>query len=65
LHFANDIPAPNDSASFVKNKNTISNGGKHGMGNVFLELWTNHDEDYAKASKVIDSEIVNPMKKDL
>lgn len=36
-----------------------------GMSNVFLELWTNHDEDYARASKVIDSEVVNPKKKDL
>lgn len=36
-----------------------------GMSNVFLELWTNQDEDYARASKVIDSEVVNPKKKDL
>ena len=35
------------------------------MSNVFFERWTNHGKDYAKACKVLDREIVNPMKKDL
>jgi len=65
LHFAKNIPAPNDIASFVKNEHTNTNGGKHGMSNVFFERWTNHGKDYAKACKVLDREIVNPMKKDL
>ena len=49
----------------MKNEHTNTNGGKHGMSNVFFELWTNHGKDYAKACKVLDREIVNPMKKDL
>ncbi|MFT4748417.1 MAG: hypothetical protein ACI9E4_000080 [Pseudohongiellaceae bacterium] len=64
LHSAKNILGLNDIASFVKNEHTIPNGGRHGMGNVFLELWINHDEDFAKASSVIDSEIVNPVAKD-
>jgi|TARA_B110000879_G_C11058248_1_gene465647 hypothetical protein len=64
LHVAKNLLALNDIVSFVKNEHTMPNGSGHGIGNVFLELWINHDEDYAKASKVIDSEIVNPIKKD-
>jgi hypothetical protein len=63
LHIAKNILALNDIASFVKNEHTIPNGAGHGMDNVFFELWINHNDDYAKASAVIDREIVNPVAK--
>lgn len=64
LHSAKNVLARNNITSFVKNEHTIPNGGRYGIDNVLLELWINHDEDYAKASSVIDSAIVNPVVKD-
>jgi len=45
LHSAKNILALKDIASFVKNEHPIPSGTRHGMGNVFLELWINHDDD--------------------
>lgn len=64
LHSAKNILSLNDIESFVKNEHVIPNGARHGINNIFLELWINHDKDYEKASVIIDSEIENPEPKD-
>ena len=60
LHSVKNILSLNSIDSFIKNEHVIPNGARHGISNMFLELWLYHDEDYDKAAAVIDREIVNP-----
>jgi len=60
LHSAKNILALNGIESFVKDEHTIPNGARLGITNIFLELWVSHDEDYTKASEIIDKEVQNP-----
>lgn len=46
--------------SFVKNEHTVPVGAQHGINNIFHELWILNDEDYKKASAIIENEIENP-----
>lgn len=63
LNSAKNILALNDVESFVKNEHVIPNGARHGINNIFHELWINHDKDYAKASTIIETEVENPEPK--
>lgn len=60
LHSVKNVLALNNIDSFVKNEHTIPVGARHGINNTFLELWILNDQDYERASKVIESEIENP-----
>jgi hypothetical protein len=60
LHSVKNILAMNDIESFVKNEHGIPNGARHGINNIFHELWILHDHDYDRAVALIDSEIENP-----
>lgn len=64
LHSAKNILALNDIRSFVKNEHVIPTGARHGINNIFLELWINHDQDYAKAKEIIENEVENPESKE-
>lgn len=50
--------------SFVKNEHTVPVGAHHGINNIFHELWILNDEDYKKASAIIENEIENPRSRD-
>ncbi|MDO9319315.1 MAG: DUF2007 domain-containing protein [Gammaproteobacteria bacterium] len=63
LHSAKNVLALNNIESFVKNEHTIPVGARHGISNIFHELWILNDQDYDKASRVIETEIVNPEPK--
>ncbi len=54
LHSAKNILALDDIESFVKNEHTIANGARHGIENMFLQLWIINDQDFAKASTIIE-----------
>lgn len=60
LHSAKNILALHDIKSFVKNEHVLPNGARHGINNIFLELWINHDKDFDKAASIIEKEIHNP-----
>jgi hypothetical protein len=60
LHSVKNILALNGIESFVKNEHTIPVGSRHGINNIFHELWILNDQDYQEASTVIENEIENP-----
>lgn len=60
LHSAKNILALNSIESFVKNEHTIPNGARHGIQNMFLELWIINDQDFAKASSIIEEQLTDP-----
>jgi hypothetical protein len=39
-------------------------GARHGISNIFHELWILSDQDYQKALSIIDTEIENPPQKE-
>lgn len=63
LHSVKNILALNNIESFVKNEHTIPAGARHGISNIFHELWILNDKDLVKAAAVIDREIDNPVPK--
>ena len=64
LHSAKNVLALNSIESFVKNEHTIPISARHGISNIFHELWIIHDKDYAKVSTVIENEVANPEPKE-
>lgn len=60
LHSVKNILALNNIESFVKNEHSIPIGARHGINNIFLELWILNDQDFEKASAIIDREVNNP-----
>lgn len=63
LHSAKNILALNNIESFVKNEHTTPVGASHGINNIFFELWILNDQDFDKASAIIENEIVNKAPK--
>jgi hypothetical protein len=61
LNSAKNILALNGIESFVKNEHTVPIGANHGINNTFLELWILDDQEYDKASAIIENEIENPV----
>jgi hypothetical protein len=64
LHSAKNILALNGISSFVKNEHAIPNGARHGITNIFLELWINDDSDFGNAKEIIENEVENPVHKE-
>ncbi|MFT4816644.1 MAG: hypothetical protein ACI80L_001863 [Pseudohongiellaceae bacterium] len=64
LHSAKNILALNGIESFVKNEHTIPNGARHGIQNMFLELWIINDQDFVKASSIIEERLTNAAPKE-
>ena len=64
LHSAKNILELHGIESFVKNEHSMPVGPSHGINNVFLELWILNDNDYNKASAVIENEVENQVPKD-
>lgn len=60
LHSVKNVLALNHIDSFVKNEHAIPAGARHGISNIFHELWIFNDQDYEKASTVIANAIENP-----
>jgi ribosomal protein L40E len=60
LHSVKNLLALNNIESFVKNEHTIPAGARHGISNIFHELWIVSDQDYEKASLIIETEVLNP-----
>lgn len=63
LHSVKNILTINGIESFFKNEYVDTMSARHGISNMFHELWISHDEDYEKASKIIESEVENPEPK--
>ena len=63
LHSAKNILALNSIESFVKNEYTIPNGARHGIENTFLELWITNDQDFSKATSIIEDQLIGPEPK--
>lgn len=61
LHSVRNVLALNNIESVVKNEHTIPAGARHGINNIFHELWILNDRDYDRAVAVIDTEIDNPV----
>ena len=59
LHSVKNLLAINGIGSFVKNEHTIPVGARHGISNIFHELWILNDQDYQRALDIIDIEIEN------
>lgn len=57
LHSVKNILELNDIESFVKNEDIVPVGARHGIENIFHELWILNDNDYAKANEVINNEV--------
>ncbi len=60
LHSAKNVLALNGIESFVKNEHTIANGARHGIENIFLELWLVNDQDFDKAEAILEKQVLNP-----
>ena len=63
LQSAKNILARSGIDSFVKNEHVSTMSARHGISNMFHELWIYNDEDYAKASSIIEREVENPKPK--
>lgn len=63
LHSVKNILALNGIESVVKNEHTIPAGARHGINNLFHELWILNDHDFDRAVALIESEIDNPVAK--
>lgn len=60
LHSVKNILALNKIETFVKNEHTIPAGARHGINNIFHELWILNDQDYDAAAGLIETEVENP-----
>jgi len=63
LHSVKNVLGLNDIESFVKNEHVVSMSARHGIENMFHQLWILNDADYNKASLIIENEIKNPTPK--
>tara|TARA_R100001132_G_C3222407_1_gene60512 strand:+ start:147 stop:467 length:321 start_codon:yes stop_codon:yes gene_type:complete len=61
LHSVKNVLALNNIESFVKNEHTAPVGARHGINNIFHELWILDDQDFDRASALIETEIENPV----
>lgn len=64
LHSVKNILSLNAIDAFIKNEHSIPNGARHGINNMFLELWISNDTDFDQASAIIENEIENPVAKE-
>ncbi len=64
VHSAKNILALNNIAAFVKGEHVAPMSARHGIENTYIELWINHDEDYEKASTIIENQLLNPELKE-
>jgi hypothetical protein len=60
LHSVKNILSMHSIESIVKNEHTVPVGPQHGINNIFHELWLLNDEDFDKATAIIESEFENP-----
>ena len=63
LHSVKNILTRHGVDSFVKNEHVAPMSARHGISNMFHELWVYNDEDYTKASTIIENEVENPEPK--
>lgn len=63
LHSARNVLGLSGIESFVKNEHLFTQGARHGIENIFLELWIYNDADYDRAVAIIEDEVVNPEPK--
>lgn len=61
LHSVKNLLELNNIESFVKNEHTIPIGAQHGISNTFFELWIVNDQDFDRASAIIEKEIEHPV----
>ena len=59
LHSAKNVLALNDIESFVKDEHGSTMSARFSISNMFHELWLTHDQDFEKASTIIENEIEN------
>lgn len=64
LYSAKNVLALNGIDAFVKSEHISSWGARFGISNIFHELWLQCDQDYGKASTIIENEIESPEPKD-
>ncbi len=59
LQSAKNILSSNDIESVVKGEHIASVGAQHGIENTFIELWILNDQDFDKASAIIQEQLIN------
>ena len=64
LHSAKNILEISGIESFVKGEHGSTMSANFGITNIFHELWLMNDQDFEKASSIIENEITNPEIKD-
>ncbi len=57
LHSVKNFLALNEIESFIKNEHNIPNSARHGIENVFLELWLLNDQDFDKAQAILERQV--------
>ena len=60
LHAAKNFLTLHGIESFVRNEYSASNGARHGIENIFLELWLLHDSQFARAEALLAEQFVSP-----
>ena len=63
LHSAKNVLELNDIESFVKGEHGSTMSARFGISNIFHELWLKQDQDYDRASQIIETVIENPERK--
>ncbi|PCJ44016.1 MAG: hypothetical protein COA99_07410 [Moraxellaceae bacterium] len=61
IYSAKNVLALSSIECFLKNEHSNTSGGELGIANMFLELWILKDEDFVKASEIIDTQFENPV----
>ena len=63
VHSVKNILELNDIDCVLKNEHSHTMGAEFGLSDTLLELWLSNDDDYEKASSLIDSQVLNPPTK--
>lgn len=59
LHSVKNILEAHDIACFLKNEFGQPMGAEFGLSNTLLELWLNDENDFDKATAIIEKEVLN------
>ena len=64
VNLAKNILALNGIEAVVKNEDISNMQARHGINNIFNELWVLNDQDLEQAKAIIEKEVNNPEIKD-
>jgi|APSaa5957512535_1039671.scaffolds.fasta_scaffold79886_3 hypothetical protein len=64
VNSAKNILALNGIEAVVKNEDISNLQARHGINNIFIELWILNDQELESAKTIIEKEVNNPKQKD-